>query len=641
MQTLLDKLNLKTKLISLIFIPLIVYLFTIIGVIYKNYDDYNRYNNLKNSMSKNALNKEEQLVLTLFTLENKSSELKTLLEEKTYASYNQFIGSITIALITTIVAIVIFFVILNNIMTSLHLIKSGMERFFHYLTSTEKKLDLIPLNSNDDFGDMARELNSNIQKVKDGLAVDNEVINEAKFVSKMVGKGFLVYRINSEANNIYINELKDNFNHMIDSLRINIVNSFQTSLNYANRDFKIKADKTEIGAIVNTLLRCLNMIGTNISEFLAMVNKNGTILDERSKELLELVNQLHVASINQAASLEQTTASVQEITDSITQTSSKAVNMLQIANSTKTYANEGIKLVESTQKSMVEINDSTKAINEAITIIDQIAFQTNILSLNAAVEAATAGEAGKGFAVVAQEVRNLASRSAEAAKEIKALVEVANIKSDEGKNNSEEMLESFNKLTSMIEDNTAIIDDVAKSNEIQMQNLTQINETMSNLDTITQENANMATQTKDVAILTNQVASDMIKAAVLNEYDKSVETRIEDFDFTQKINNIKIEFAKYKQAILNQVNNNLATIDMNSVHKDAIKEFIRTYETKLSQSTLWEQFKQKTAVLDKLLYDYGLMMKQRNELGIIESSNKIESLLDEVFEHLNEFKSIN
>ena len=78
---------------------------------------------------------------------------------------------------------------------------------------------------------------------------------------------------------------------------------------------------------------------------------------------------------------------------------------------------------------MYEINESTSAINEAITIIDQIAFQTNILSLNAAVEAATAGEAGKGFAVVAQEVRNLANRSAEAAKEIKNLVEVANQKS--------------------------------------------------------------------------------------------------------------------------------------------------------------------------------------------------------------------
>ncbi len=82
---------------------------------------------------------------------------------------------------------------------------------------------------------------------------------------------------------------------------------------------------------------------------------------------------------------------------------------------------------------MDEINEQVNSINEAITVIDQIAFQTNILSLNAAVEAATAGEAGKGFAVVAQEVRNLAARSAEAAKEIKELVETATTKANSGK----------------------------------------------------------------------------------------------------------------------------------------------------------------------------------------------------------------
>ena len=96
---------------------------------------------------------------------------------------------------------------LDNINNSIIIIKSGLSIFFNYLTSTEKNLDKIDLNSNDYLGDMAKELNQNIQKIKDGLAIDNEVINEAKFVSKMIGKGFLVYRINGEANNVYINEL--------------------------------------------------------------------------------------------------------------------------------------------------------------------------------------------------------------------------------------------------------------------------------------------------------------------------------------------------------------------------------------------------------------------------------------------------
>ena len=346
MKSLLDKISLKMKLIFLIIFPFFGFL--LISILYLNEILANGFNNK-----------------SIFTV---------------------------VFIIATISATIFLFVsISNNINNSIITIKSGLSRFFNYLTSTEKNLDVIDLNSNDHLGDMAKELNQNIQKIKDGLAIDNEVINEAKFVSKMIGKGFLVYRINGNANNVYINELKDNFNHMIDSLRENIVNSFITSLSYANGNFQIKADKSDIGAIVNTLLRCLNMIGTNVSEFLAMINKNGYVLDEKSNHLLALVNSLHNATINQASSLEETSAAVAEITSNIADTSVKAKNMLEIATKTKNYANDGIKLVENTEKSMLEINDSTIAIQEAITIIDQIAFQTNILSLNAAVEAATAG----------------------------------------------------------------------------------------------------------------------------------------------------------------------------------------------------------------------------------------------------------
>ena len=594
MKSLLDKISLKMKLIFLIIFPFFGFL--LISILYLNEileDDFN--------------NK------SIFTV---------------------------VFIIATISATIFLFVsISNNINNSIITIKSGLSRFFNYLTSTEKNLDVIDLNSNDHLGDMAKELNQNIQKIKDGLAIDNEVINEAKFVSKMIGKGFLVYRINGNANNVYINELKDNFNHMIDSLRENIVNSFITSLSYANGNFQIKADKSDIGAIVNTLLRCLNMIGTNVSEFLAMINKNGYVLDEKSNHLLALVNSLHNATINQASSLEETSAAVAEITSNIADTSVKAKNMLEIATKTKNYANDGIKLVENTEKSMLEINDSTSAIQEAITIIDQIAFQTNILSLNAAVEAATAGEAGKGFSVVAAEVRNLANRSAEAAKQIKNLVEVASQKSIDGKNYSQEMKNSFEKLASMIEENTVIIGDVAKSNETQMLNISQISETMNRLDYITQENANMATKTKELATQTNEVALNMIKAASLNSYDKTVESRISDFDLVQEINNVKIDYAKYKQAILNQVNNNSKDINIDVENRKNIDSFIKKYENKekIDSSSL-EKIKEKTLQLDKQLLGYGVAIKQRDEKNIFAYSNEVENILDEIFAQLNSMK---
>ena len=105
---------------------------------------------------------------------------------------------------------------------------------------------------------------------------------------------------------------------------------------------------------------------------------------------------------------------------------------------------------------MDEINKEVSSINEAIEVIDQIAFQTNILSLNAAVEAATAGEAGKGFAVVAQEVRNLASRSAEAAKEIKNIVEIATSKANEGKGIANSMKDGYTELNKKINETLAL-----------------------------------------------------------------------------------------------------------------------------------------------------------------------------------------
>jgi methyl-accepting chemotaxis protein len=527
----------------------------------------------------------------------------------------------------------------KTILESISKIKNGMEGFFTYLTSTNKDLELIDLDSEDDLGQMAKDLNSNIVKIKDGLAQDNEVINEAKFVSNMVGNGFLVYRINSSANNQYINELRDTVNDMIASLRINIVESFQTSLQYANRDFTKQAKKTDVGAIVNTQLRCLNMIGANISEFLAMVNKNGQLLDTKSSELLEYVNTLHTSTLTQASSVEQTVVAIDEITKSIADTTQKANNMLQIANQTKSFANEGIGLVSNSQQSMVEISESTNAINEAITIIDQIAFQTNILSLNAAVEAATAGEAGKGFAVVAQEVRNLASRSAEAAKEIKDLVENANNKAKDGALISKKMYESFNELNTTIEQNTILINDVANANKNQMESLTHINEAMESLDSITYKNTNIAKETKNVATQTNDVAQSMIQAVNNNEYNSGVEKRISNFEFAQELNTLKIDFTKLKQSVLNQVNSNSMNISLENENKQNIDKFISENQLNQFASSLqWKEFMNYYEVLKKELVVYGEGMKERDDKKTLNASHIIEELLDKIIIMLNEFK---
>ena len=190
--------------------------------------------------------------------------------------------------------------------------------------------------------------------------------------------------------------------------------------------------------------------------------------------------------------------------------------MANFASELNISANEGRELAMQTTTSMEEINTQVSAINDAISVIDQIAFQTNILSLNAAVEAATAGEAGKGFAVVAQEVRNLASRSADAAREIKALVVNANEKANEGKKIAENMIVGYSSLTTNIDKTSELISSVETASKEQLSGIEQINDAVNGLDNQTQANVGVANSAHSIASQTDDIA----KLIVTNANDK-------------------------------------------------------------------------------------------------------------------------
>jgi methyl-accepting chemotaxis protein len=167
---------------------------------------------------------------------------------------------------------------------------------------------------------------------------------------------------------------------------------------------------------------------------------------------------------------------------------------------------------------MTEIQSATNSINDAVAIIENIAFQTNILSLNAAVEAATAGDAGKGFAVVAQEVRNLANRSADAAKEIKAMASQAAGKSNEGMNIATELTKGFEVIADKIAQTAVMVQDVSNANREQMQGIGQINTAVTQLDQMTQENAKVAAQADAIANATISKAEAMVEDALSKEF---------------------------------------------------------------------------------------------------------------------------
>ena len=258
-----------------------------------------------------------------------------------------------------------------------------------------------------------------------------------------------------------------------------------------------------------------------------MLNENkstGITLELNSKKLSSNVDILNKSSNNTAAALEETAASIEEITSTVANNSEKIVTMSSYSNQLSTSIIKGEQLANSTVISMNEINEQTNAIAEAITVIDQIAFQTNILSLNAAVEAATAGEAGRGFAVVAQEVRNLASRSAEAAREIKVLVETATNKANNGKKIADDMIKGYIKLKENIAKTTEVIHDISIASNEQKTSIEQINDVVNRLDRQTQNNASIATQTQDIAINTSNIAKRILET--VNEKEGSVQDSV-------------------------------------------------------------------------------------------------------------------
>ena len=206
------------------------------------------------------------------------------------------------------------------------------------------------------------------------------------------------------------------------------------------------------------------------------------------------------------------------MTSNIRNSTENIVKMARYSNEVTSSSKEGENLANQTTIAMDEINKQVNAINEAISVIDQIAFQTNILSLNAAVEAATAGEAGKGFAVVAQEVRNLAARSAEAAKEIKTIVENATRKADDGKEIANNMINGYVKLNENITNTINLIKDVEMSSKEQLLGIEQINDAITRLDQQTQQNAQIASQTQEVAVITDEIAKLVVSNANAKEF---------------------------------------------------------------------------------------------------------------------------
>ncbi|QOG11490.1 methyl-accepting chemotaxis protein [Arcobacter sp. FWKO B] len=409
------------------------------------------------------------------------------------------------------------FLTIQKITNGINTISNGLNDFFSYLNKESSQAHTIELNTQDEFGEMAEKINTNIKKIEKHTKEDDAFVEDVSRFAKEMGAGNMLAKIDKDTTTPNLAELKKILSKMQYDLEHSIARSIPMLIEILDK-FKKQDFTARFPNAYGKVAVSINELGDEMSRILKQNLIDGTTLDQSSDTLLAQVDTLSRSANAAAASLEETAAALEEITATVVSNSNNVVQMSSYSSQVSNSAKKGQDLARNTSTAMDDITNQVNLINEAITVIDQIAFQTNILSLNAAVEAATAGEAGKGFAVVAGEVRNLASRSAEAAKEIKAIVENATSKASHGKSISNEMIKGYEELLDNINKTTHTISEIATASKEQEAGITQINDAITSLDRQTQENASIAALVKEIATEADVISKKIVTEAVKKEF---------------------------------------------------------------------------------------------------------------------------
>ena len=338
----------------------------------------------------------------------------------------------------------------------------------------------------------------------DEVAVEKEVDT----IVAAAGNGDLSQRIVTEGKTGFYRDLGEGINQLIgvvESALSDIANAMNT---LASGDLTCPIERDYRGTY-GEVKEGVNATIAKLQEIVGNLRDSSDVISTASQEISAGNTNLSSRTEQNASSLQETAASMEELTSTVRNNASNAQQANQIAGNARALAEKGGDVVGHAVQAMGEINNSSTRIAEIIGVIDEIAFQTNLLALNASVEAARAGEQGRGFAVVATEVRNLASRAAQAAKEIKELIQDSVSKVHSGSDLVNQSGETLAEIVDGVKKVADIISEITAASTEQSAGIDQVNQAVTTMDEGTQQNAALAEQTSAAAVSLNEKAREM------------------------------------------------------------------------------------------------------------------------------------
>ena len=321
-------------------------------------------------------------------------------------------------------------------------------------------------------------------------------------------EGNLTSRIDENGKEGFFLRLSQGLNQLVDIVDDAVTDTAEMLDSLANGDLTQRITADYKGSF-DKLKRDANVTADKLTEVINRISSSATLVASGAEEISQGNADLSQRTEEQASSLEETASSMEEMTSTVRQNADNAKVANELAEETSSKAMQGGEVVNRAVQSMSGINESSKKISDIIGVIDEIAFQTNLLALNAAVEAARAGEQGRGFAVVAGEVRNLAQRSAGAAKEIKDLIRDSVSKVEDGTLLVNESGETLKDIVASVKRVTDMISDIAEASVEQSSGIEQVNKAVTQMDEMTQQNAALVEEASAAGESMAEQANDM------------------------------------------------------------------------------------------------------------------------------------